>query len=165
MSTPAGKVIAHSLSIAQALLQRYTADLTPQEYLHRPTAQSNCTAWIIGHLILSDRNALMAMDVSESELPSLPAGFEQRFGRGENAPQAADFGDVTILMPLFNDHHSKLIDVVKRAAPELLDKPREKPHPLFSTMGELANFMAAHVSMHAGQITMIRRSLGRPPLV
>ena len=41
----------------------------------------------------------------------------------------------------------------------------EKPHPMFATIGELANFMALHAAMHAGQVTIIRRSLGRPPIV
>jgi hypothetical protein len=68
-------------------------------------------------------------------------------------------------MPLFNQHRERLIDAVRRATPEQLDKPLENPRPMFKTVGEMANFMALHVAMHAGQITMIRRSLGRPPLM
>ena len=36
---------------------------------------------------------------------------------------------------------------------------------MFATLGEMLNFMALHAAMHAGQITIIRRSLGRPPIV
>jgi uncharacterized damage-inducible protein DinB len=53
-----------------------------------------------------------------------------------------------------------------RAAPiNVLDKPMDKPHPMFSTVGEFMNFISHHVTLHAGQITIIRRSLGRPPVV
>ena len=160
----ANDAIAHGLTVSSALLQRYVADLTPEEYLHRPTDKSNCTAWLIGHLILSDRRGLAMLGVSD--LPPLPAGdFEKRFSRDEGCPQASDFGDVENLMPLFDKHRSLLIDAVKRASAAQLDKPIETPRPLFKTVAEMINFYGHHTTMHAGQITIIRRSLGRPPLV
>jgi len=72
---------------------------------------------------------------------------------------------VSTLMPLFDEHRNRLVAAVKAAPPGLLDKPLDKPHPLFSTVGEVATFLALHGAMHAGQITIIRRSLGRPPLI
>src|SRR5437762_1298471 len=162
MST-ANDVIAAALSNSQALLQRYTNDLKPDEYLHRTAPAANCAAWTIGHLLLTDRKTLEKFGVTD--LPALPEGFEKRFSRDEGCPQAGDFGDVSGLLQLFNQHRQRLIDAVKRATPEQLNKPLEKPHPMFSTPGELALFMSSHTAMHAGQITIIRRSLGRPPLI
>ena len=160
--TPNDAIVYH-LSRAQLLLQRYTADLSPQEYLHRATPNGNCAAWIIGHLILSERGTLGRFGVSD--LPALPQGFEKRFSRDEGCPQASEFGDVSMLMPLFEKHRALLIDAVTRAAAQQLDQPLEKAHPMFATLGELAGFMALHSTMHAGQITIIRRSLGRAPIV
>jgi hypothetical protein len=153
--------IVHVLTRSQALLQRFTADLQPQEYLHRTTPQANCAAWTIGHLVLTDRRTLGRLGVVD--LPPLPDGFEKRFGRESGAPQACDFGDVGVLMPLFNQHRAMLIDAVKRASIEQLNHPLE--HQMFSTAGEMASFMGLHTAMHAGQLTIIRRSLGRPPIV
>jgi len=156
-------VIAHSLTQSAMLLNRYTADLTPQEYLHRPTPKANCVAWTIGHLTLSDRNVLKRLGVSD--LPPLPDGFEKRFSRDAGCPEASEFGDVSQLLPLFNQHRQRLIDAVKRATPQQLSAPLEKPHPMFANAGEMALFMSAHAAMHAGQVTIVRRSLGRPPLI
>ena len=162
MPNPAD-VIVHALTLSQGLLQRYTADLTPPEYLHRPTEKSNCAAWTIGHLTLTDRGALKQFG---AELPPLPDGYEHRFSRDEGCPQAGEFGDVGQLMPLFVEHRTRLIDAVRRTEPGRLDQPLERPRPpMFTTLGELANFMAVHTSLHAGQLTTIRRSLGRPPLM
>src|SRR5439155_8133797 len=127
----------------------------------RSTPKANCAAWTIGHLILTDRRTLGRLGVSD--LPPLPDGFDKRFSRDEGCPQAGDFGDVTILMPLFNQHRGMLIDTVKRATLEQLNQPLE--HQMFNTVGEMANFMGMHTAMHAGQLTIIRRSLGRPPIV
>jgi hypothetical protein len=157
-------VIVQSLASSQKLLNRYCGDLTPQEYLHRPCAGGNATAWIVGHLILTERSALGRVGVTD--LPALPEGFEKRFARDESAPKASDYGDVTVLLPLFNRHREMLIEAVKHAGAEVLEKPLEKPSPLYgSRVWEAVNFMGAHVAMHAGQLTIIRRSMGKPPIV
>jgi uncharacterized damage-inducible protein DinB len=157
------EALAHALTTSQVLLQRYTADLSPQEFLHRPASGANCTAWLIGHLTLSERRMLALLGVTN--LPALPDGYEKRFSRDEGSPQAGAFGDVSTLVPLFNQHRERVIAAVKSATQEQLDKPMDKPHPMFSTVGQFLAFMAVHAAMHAGQITIIRRSLGRPPLV
>jgi hypothetical protein len=162
MST-ANDVIAHGLTRSMMMLKRFTADLKPDEYLHRPTDKANCAAWLIGHLTLSDRHVLKLL--SPSNLPELPAGFEGRFSQEEGCPQAGEFGDVSTLVPVFERNRTALIEALRRATPEQLDQPVGKPNPMFGTVGELANFMALHSAMHAGQITIIRRSLGRPPLI
>jgi len=46
----ASDVLAHALSSTQLMLHRFSADLQPAEYLHRPTPRANCAAWTIGHL-------------------------------------------------------------------------------------------------------------------
>ncbi len=161
MRTP-NDVLVHNLTASQLMVQRFTADLQPSEYLHRPTEKANCAAWTVGHLALSDRHVLKLLG---AEAPPLPEGFDQRFSREEGCPQAGDFGDVAAIVPVFNAHRTRLIEAVKRATPEQFEKPMEKPHPMFKTLGEFVGFMASHTAMHAGQITIIRRSLGRPPLV
>jgi hypothetical protein len=157
--------IVHSLTTAQKLLNRYCEDLKPEEYLHRPCSGGNATAWLIGHIVMTERSALARAGVTD--LPPLPEGFEKRFSRDEAAPKASDFGDVTILLPLFNRHRDLLIEAVREMSPAALEKPLDKPHPLYgSRTWEAINFAAgAHVAMHAGQITIIRRSLGKPPIV
>ena len=156
-------MIVHALRDSMFMLKRFTDDLQPREYLHRPTDKCNCTAWLLGHLALSDRSVLERLGVKD--LPELPEGFQKRFSREAGCPEANEFGDVAQIWPVFEKHRSALMAVVQRAPQELLDKPMEKPHPMFATPGEMVNFMALHASMHAGQITIIRRSLGRPPIV
>jgi hypothetical protein len=156
-------VLVHTLSGSQKLLNRYCDDLTPAEYLHRPCGGANCVAWLIGHLVISERSALGR--VGMKDLPPLPEGFEKRFARDVDAPKAQDFGDVSILLPLFNQHRRLLIDTVKSLSAEALDKPLDKPQPMFSNIWSVVNFMGLHVAMHAGQFTISRRSLGRPPLM
>jgi len=156
-------VLIHSLSGSQGLLNRLFEDLQPAEYLHRTCAGANCAAWVLGHLILTERSALGRVGVAD--LPPLPEGFEKRFGRDADATKATEFGDVTVLLPLFNKQRQLLIEKVKGMSADELTKPVEPPHPMFSHVWSLVNLMGLHVMLHNGQISSIRRSLGRPPVI
>ena len=68
--------IAHTLTRGLFMLKRFTEDLKADEYLHRPSPNANCAAWLIGHLVLSDRTVLQKLGVKD--LPELPAGFDKK---------------------------------------------------------------------------------------
>src|SRR4051794_30351862 len=109
-------VLANSITGAQRLINRYCDDLAPAEYLRRPCDGGNTTAWIVGHLVLSDRSALGRLGVAPADLPALPEGFEKRFSREPEAPKASDFGDVSVLLPLFNRHRELFAQTVRAAS-------------------------------------------------
>ena len=158
----ANDAIVFALQSSSMMIQRFCEDLSQSEYLHRPFAGTNCAAWIVGHLTVSDCNVHKSLEVQP---PVLPEGFTERFSREGSAPQASDFGDVTKLVPLFSEVRGSLIRAAQSASTELLQKALPKPFAMCNTVGEMMVFMAAHSSRHAGQIPLIRRSLGRPPLV
>jgi hypothetical protein len=155
-------ILKHSLAASQRIIAMLLADLSPADMLHRPCPGANCAAWITGHLILVERMLHKAIGVTS---PALPDGFEARFARDDTAPRLADYGDTSVLPGLFSTHRSLSIAAIDALTDEQLCKPLEKPHPMFNLTYERINFMAIHVSMHAGQISTIRRSLGRPAVI
>jgi uncharacterized damage-inducible protein DinB len=157
-------ILIHSLTASKEFILRFCGDLKPDEYLYRPTPKANCVAWLLGHLALTDRR-ILTIAFGVTDLPALPEGFEKQFSREEGCPQAEQFGDVAILLPLFAQTRDRLIARVLTATPEELDRPITPPHPRFKSVWEATNFMGQHTTMHAGQITIIRRSLGRPPII
>jgi uncharacterized damage-inducible protein DinB len=159
----ANHYLVYTLTTSQQMLNGFLNDLSPSDYLHRPVPKANCAAWIVGHLALTDRRILGRLGIKD--LPELPADFETRFAREERAASAESFGDVGILKPLFNAHRDRLIAAAKHVTPEQLAKPLDQPTPRFKTVGEMLFFMPLHVVTHCGQISTIRRSLGRPPLL
>jgi uncharacterized damage-inducible protein DinB len=156
-------LLSHSLKSSGMLVEMFCADLSSKELLHRPCVGANCAAWIVGHLIDSDYR--VAKMINSSNLPELPAGFGARFSRDARAASANEFGDTTILIPLFRECRGVFVSAAAALTDETLEAKLEKPNARFSTIGEMVTFMAVHTAMHAGQISTIRRSLGRPPLV
>jgi hypothetical protein len=156
------QTIIYALTSAKNMLDALTADLKAGEWDHRAVPGSNCTAWLVGHLIMADRRALNYAGVTD--LPPLPEGFEAKFGRDGDAPNSASYGDASSLMPMFDQLRDQLCAVISELPASRFDEPLPKPHPRFKTLGEFFTFMGLHVIMHCGQISTIRRSLGRPPL-
>jgi hypothetical protein len=151
-----------NLKSAAGMLNLMTSDLQGSEWDHRAAPGANCAAWLVGHLILVERRALGHAGVTE--LPELPAGFETTFGREADAVLAKTFGDSSNLIPTFNKHRDLLIAAVAKLPASKIAESLPKPSARFSTFGEFFAFMGLHVTMHAGQISTIRRSLGRPAL-
>jgi hypothetical protein len=113
-------------------------------------------------LVLTERRALGL--AGATDLPELPAGFETTFGREADAPLAKSFGDPGMLIGMFDKHRDLLMATIAKMPVAKFDEPFPHPNPRFKTLGEFFAFMGLHVIMHAGQISTIRRSLGRPPL-
>lgn len=59
------------------------------------------------------------------------------------------------------DYRARLIAAVESATDEALNKPLEKPTAIAGTVGEFCAFMGQHAALHLGQVTVLRRALGR----
>ena len=161
--TPNAAVV-ESLTVSKNMFHRYAGTLNPADFDHQPLPGVNSAAWSFGHLILTERRAITAF---HGTLPPLPGGFEERFkttglAAGDQAGLSAAAGD---WVALFDAHRDALIAAVAAAPAELLASAPAKPSPLYTTLAGLANLMAIHTALHLGQITVIRRSLGYPPVV
>lgn len=159
----APEALAAGIDQAARVVLLFTEDLKAGDWLHRPCTGANCAAWIVGHLVLSARG--MMTRCGATDLPSLPEGFEQRFARDETAPKSADYGDVSSLRDLFKSHHDRFASVARGLKTEELAREVMANHPIFATVGSMLSFAPVHIGTHAGQISTIRRSLGRAPLV
>lgn len=159
----AQEMIAHALKAAQGLLHRYIDDLKPEEFHVRPCPGGNDTAWVIGHLARTAYRQLKFMQVPN--VPDLPAGFEEKFAATKQpAPGEAETGDPKESLRQFDFYHGLLINAVLALPDDALGDPPPFSTPFFTTLGEALNFLALHVAMHLGQVTVVRRSLGYPPL-
>jgi hypothetical protein len=156
------EAIAFSLRSSKAMLHRFLDDFKPEEFQHRPCLGANNAAWIVGHLTSIDRTQLERIGVDP--LPALPEGFKERFvtTRAAATGTPADFGPPVELVRLFDAHRDLLIDNVHRIPVSDLQVPATAP--LFNDRGESLLFLGLHTAMHMGQLSVIRRSLGRPPL-
>jgi uncharacterized damage-inducible protein DinB len=159
----ANDAIASVLTASLSRFRSFVDDLKPTEFEAQPIPCVNSINWMLGHLALTDRRIIGLLG---GDLPPLPDDFAARFQTTKQpAGEQKGLGDPKELLATFDAHRRALIAAVKAAPSERLAAALPTPHPLFNTVGEAAAFMAVHLGLHAGQVTVIRRALGYPPLL
>ena len=155
-------VLVFSLKTMRGMIESMCKEMTAEELLHRPCSEANCAAWILGHLTFVDHRFLTAL--GEKDLPALPEGFAQKFSTKGEAPKAKEFGDVSGLLPLFLQMRDRLIAATERTDEARLGESVDLGSPRIKRKGEMLALAGFHTGLHAGHISTIRRSLGKPPL-
>jgi uncharacterized damage-inducible protein DinB len=163
-------IIAGAFRSGRHMVHRFVDDLTPDEWRHQPVPGANSAAWIVGHLALVARRIAAArLGVPEADLPAVDEEAAKPFAATRQAAgDQSGLGDPRRWLTLFDECTEKCIGAVLRVPAADLAAPAPTPAPGIlapnSTAGDLLNLLAGHhVAMHVGQLTTIRRSLGKPP--
>jgi hypothetical protein len=158
-------LIASGYRMSWQLLHNMCADLTPEEFQHQPVPGANSAAWIVGHLALTAKRT--AERLGATGVPQVSDEFVARFkATRQTAGSQSNLGSKSELLALLDAAIEKLMETIRKLPPESLTGPAPATAPPFvKSSGDMMLFGALHISMHCGQLSTIRRSLGKPPLV
>ena len=160
----ANDLLANAYTTAQKLLHVMIDDLTPEEFTRQPVPGANCAAWVVGHLALTIRHNLRRMGAAD--VPDLPPGLEDKFKATKQAAGVqTGFGDPKALVAAFDTCLERFVQVIRELPAEALAGPPDFRGPFATNRAEAIQFGALHVTMHAGQLSTVRRSLGKPPVL
>lgn len=158
------EVLTAGYRMSAQLVHRMVDDLTPEEFLRQPVPGANCAAWIVGHLALTLRNGLRRMRAPA--VPDFPHELEEKLQTTRQAAgEQAGYGDPTALLALFDACVAGFDQLVRSLPNPVLAGEPEYRGPFATNTAEAILFEALHIAMHTGQLSTIRRSLGKPPLV
>ena len=139
-------------------------DLTDHEFRHQPVPGANSAAWVVGHLAVTVRRT--ADRIGATDLPVLTEEFIGRFSQTKKvAGDQTDLGEKSELLALLDVCVEKLMGVLPSVPPEVLAQPAPRPGQFANNYADAILFGALHVTMHCGQLSTVRRSLGKPPVV
>jgi hypothetical protein len=144
------------------MLRLMCEDLTEPEFHHQPVPGANSVAWIVGHLAVTARRT--AERLGATELPVLTEDFVGRYSQSKKPAEVqSDLGSKEELLSLFTLCTDKLTEALRTLPADGLDGPALNPGRFANNYGEAILFGSLHFAMHCGQISTIRRSLGKPP--
>lgn len=158
-------VVRDLLGTSRFVLSTYLSDMTDEELLVRPVPGAHHAAWQLGHLILSER--MMIDGVEPKSCPAVSPSFLEAHGKGGDAVGTHHgFLGVKGYLELMTRQREVTLAVAERLTEARLDEPA----PEF--MRSYAPFVRSvflsiggHEYMHAGQLAVIRRHLGKPVLI
>lgn len=161
------EVIAGAFRSGKHMVHRFVDDLTADEWRRQPVPGANSATWVVGHLALVSRRVAGRLGVTD--LPAFDEKAAEAFATTKQA--AADqsgLGDPAEWLRLFDECTDRCATAVLAVPAADLAAPAPTPSPGLlapnSSYGDFLNLLAGHhVSLHVGQLTTIRRSLGKPP--
>lgn len=157
-------LIKTSLLHARGMTDKILDELaSPEDWLHRASPGGNHALWIAGHLQLVDLRALTFIGVETQQDLKQQA---IQFGRG-SVPQdsIAPSTEPALLREQLKTSRSRLLEALDSLTNEDFDKPASPEAPPFMpTVGMVFQMVLWHEAMHSGQLTIIHRQLGHPPV-
>ncbi len=159
-------ILVDILERGAGMMHRTLADFSDADMKVRPVPNANHAQWMVGHLCLSELFFLKATGGDVEGL--LPEGFGDCFPQTkERANECTSSLSKTELLAVFDKVRARSVEYVKSLDDAAL--LRKLPSPLSqgkteTTVGFLLNMPALHLSMHIGQMQVIRRVLGKPLL-
>lgn len=145
-----------NLEIAQMTL----ADMSDAELVQRPVPTANHALWQLGHVTVSEAKELAALIPGVS---ACPESFANRFTKETQGLNAtSDFPSKDEILAELTRVRTAVIAGVKQLTEEQLNQP--SPVPWAKNVGQLVLALSEHLTMHLGQVQVLRRKLGKPVL-
>lgn len=159
------ELLKDALSSTGRLLPWQLSDLSDADLLVRPVPTANHIAWQLGHLIASERFHVL-QQFPTCTMPELPIGFaEAHSAAAATGNRPEDFSSLKSYLSHFELMRSATIQVVSTLADDDLDRPASGAVAGFApTVGAVLMLVSNHTLLHCGQITVVRRLLGKPVL-
>jgi hypothetical protein len=160
------------LAIEQVVLARqYTIGLLDHmpgvEWFQMPPGGVSHVGWQVGHLAVAEYR--LTLDRIRGPQPQdaglIPDEYLCLFGP-ESVPNAdpATYPSAAQIRSTFDRVHEHVLRELRLLREEEADHAVLKPHPFAKTKLQALFWCARHEMLHAGQIGLLRRQLGYPPL-
>lgn len=159
------EAIRQSIETADMISKLYLDDMSEEEMMHRPHEKANHIKWQLGHLIISDND--MVNGCCPGAVPELPAGFREKYTKETSGSNNnADFDSKADLMEMFTKQREATFTKLGQLSESDLDSEApESMRAYAANTGAAFGMLGIHWTMHSGQWAVIRRQLGREPVM
>ena len=141
-------------------------DQTPSDqWLRVPPGGVSHVAWQVGHIAFSEYR--LALWRIRGERPGDSALFSPEFKHlfgADSVPQSDSAYPPGELLAVLDRVHEQALRELPGLDDAALDEPVQHPHPFATTKLRALLWCANHEMLHAGQIGLLRRLLGYPPM-
>ena len=151
--------IEYSRRFASAMIDAIPAD----QYCHQPFPGANHALWTLGHLAAADAFFLERIGGTPDERFARLQG--QFFIGSKPSGNLAEYPPVEEVRRWFDEARANLVAHYRSLSEEQLAQPLpEQWQRMAANPGALLARISVHESSHAGQLMVVRKSLGLPPV-
>jgi DinB family protein len=155
------------IKFARQYLLTLLNDITDDEWFRIPMGATTHLAWQIGHVAMAEYGLCLFRQRGRKaeDLELMPSKFRKQFSRGSVPdPDPANHSSPAELLAVCERIHQQCLAEMPILSAETLAEPVDMPYAVYpNKLGSLL-FCSHHEMIHAGQIGLLRRLLGKPPV-
>jgi hypothetical protein len=142
-------------------------DLEPGDWFWNPSPAVTHLAWQVGHLAFAQYGLVLFRQRGRLPIDAdlMSGRFRKTFSRGSTpVADPAAYPDIDEIRATFDRvHQQAMLELVAMSA-DGLDDAVEAPYAVWPTRFGALLFAADHEMLHAGQIGLLRRLMGKAPI-
>lgn len=141
--------------------------LAPEEWFWSPSELTTHIGWQVAHLAVAQYNLCLRRlrGRTEADETLMPSDFFERFKIGSvPVAGAANNPSPAEILHTFDAVFQQAVAELGPHSDEELDVPTEPTSPVFQTKLGAIEWCSQHELIHAGQIGLLRRLMGKPPM-
>lgn len=161
------EIAAKHLLSAREYTETLLEDLSEDEWFWTPSDSVSHIAWQVGHLAFAEYGLMLFRQrgrrTEDAELMS--GRFRKTFAKGTTPSSDRSLYPTRqeILETLHRVHAQAFVELAEFDDAEL-DEEIDRPWSTFNTRYGALLFAGDHEMLHAGQIGLLRRLMGKPPI-
>ncbi len=164
MSRERLQIAESRIQFARGFVQQFLEGLTPDEWFWTPPGFVTHIAWQVGHIASSQYGLCLfrMRGRTAADETLLPQAIWDSFKIGSTPVAGAEHNPpVAQILEIFSAVQAHVFRELAAKTDQDLDVPLEKPHPAFTTVLGGIEYSPLHEMVHAGQIAMLRRLMGK----
>jgi hypothetical protein len=142
-------------------------DIDDADWYRAPPGCPTHLAWQIGHLAMAEYGLCLFRQRGRAEIDRelMPSDFRKAFSRGSQPESdATKFLPPAEIRATFDRVHFQVLEEAPSFTADSLNEPVEMPYAVEPTKLGCLYFCSHHEMLHAGQIGLLRRLLGKQPV-
>lgn len=141
--------------------------LADEDWFWMPDSGTSHIAWQVGHVAMAQYGLTLFRQRGRAEVDTrlMSGKFRKRFMKGTKpSNDPTDHPQPKEILEVLDRVHQQMLVEIQTFNEEQLDEPMDEPFSGFPTKYGSLLFCASHEMLHAGQIGMLRRLMGKDPI-
>ncbi len=157
----------NQIRFAREYTQSLIADLEPSDWFRQPMEGVSHLAWQIGHLAMAQYGLCLFRMRGRADVDQvlMSSGFRKKFSKGTIPdPDPTQNPSPQDICSVFDLVYQQAMLELPTFSDSVLDEAVDMPYTAIATKFGGLLFCSHHEMLHAGQIGLLRRLLGKPPV-
>ena len=168
MDTIAARQLAmEQIKFARDYVSSLLVEIDEVDWFRLPAGAPTHLAWQVGHLAMAQYGLCLFRQRGRKpeDLELIPSKFRKQYSRGTTPdPDPTDQPSPGELREIFDRIHQQCLLEIPTLTAETLNEPVDMPYAVYPTKLGALFFSSHHEMIHAGQIGLLRRLLGKQPV-